>query len=260
MTLSPKLYPKQLTTTFIIAASLLMNSAKADTLLGVYAGAQMWAMESSGSVSTSADDLLSFTYDDERQGSFYVALEHFVPLVPNAKIIVTSLETDGNTTINRNFIFAGETFAVNAELQNTLDLTSTDHILYYEILDNDLISIDLGLNAKKLEGSITVMDKLSNTSSEQEMNGFIPMLYSRAEIGIPATDISLFVEGSYLAIDDNNVMDVNAALEYRMIDSIAMNMAFQLGYRSIQAELNDIDNTYADIDFTGVYAGVEVHF
>ena len=256
MTLSPKL----LATSSLIAASLLVSTAKADTLLGVYAGAQMWAMESSGSVSTSADDLLSFTYDDERQGSFYVALEHFVPLVPNAKIIVTSLETDGNTTINRDFTFAGETFAVNADLQNTLDLTSTDHILYYEILDNDLISIDLGINAKKLEGSISVTETASNTTSVQDMNGFIPMLYSRVEIGIPATDISLFAEGSYLAVDDNNVMDVNAALEYRVIDSLAMNMALQLGYRSIQAELDDIDNTYADIDFTGVYAGVEVHF
>ncbi|MCP3429308.1 TIGR04219 family outer membrane beta-barrel protein [Opacimonas viscosa] len=251
---------QQIAVSSLIASTLLASSAKSDTLLGVYAGAQMWAMESTGSVATSADDLLSFAYDDERQSSFYVALEHFVPFVPNAKIIVTTLETDGNTTINQDFTFAGETFTVNAELQNILDLTSTDHILYYEILDNDLVSIDVGINAKKLDGAITVRDTVSNTASVQQMNGFIPMLYSRVELGIPATDISLFAEGSYLAIDDNNIMDVNAALEYRVIDSLAMNMAFQLGYRSIQAELDDIDNTYADIDFTGVYAGVEVHF
>lgn len=251
---------KQIASASLIAATLVASSAKADTLLGVYAGAQMWAMESSGSVATSADDLLSFSYDDERQGSFYVALEHFVPLIPNAKIIVTSIETDGNTTINRDFTFAGETFAVNTNLQNVLDLSSTDHILYYEILDNDLISIDLGINAKKLDGSIIVTDTASNMTSEQSISGYIPMAYSRVEIGIPATDISLFAEGSYLAIDDNNVMDINAALEYKVIDSVAMDMAFQLGYRSIKAELDDLDDTYADIDFTGVYAGIELHF
>ena len=101
---------KQVLATACVAATLATPAVKADTLLGLYAGAQMWAMETEGSVATTANDLLAFAYDDERQGSYYIALEHFVPFVPNAKIVITSLETDGVANINSTFNFAGESF------------------------------------------------------------------------------------------------------------------------------------------------------
>ena len=243
----------------VLSGLLLSTTSHADTLLGLYGGAQMWAMESEGAFASDAN-LANFTFDDERQGSYYLAFEHFIPLVPNAKLIHTSFDTDGFTDLSTSFTFGGETFASDTRLDTDVEMSMTDHILYYEILDNDLVSIDLGINAKKIDATISVDDTVNGVTGSQDVTGYIPMVYSKIEFGIPATDWSIFAEGSYLSIDDHSVSDLNAAFEYRIIDSLAVNVALQIGGRAVSIELDDLDNTFTDLKFSGVYAGVEVHF
>lgn len=246
----------------VLSGLFLSTSTQADTLLGLYGGAQMWAMESEGAFASDSN-LANFTFDDERQGSYYLAFEHFVPLVPNVKLIQTSYDTNGFTDLSSSLTFGGETFASDTQLNTDIEMSMTDHILYYEILDNDLVSIDLGINAKKIDANISVTtndDGLAITQGIQDVSGYIPMLYSKIEFGIPATDWSVFAEGSVLSIDDHSVSDLNAAFEYRVIDSLAMNVALQIGARAVTVELDDLDNTYTDLEFSGVYAGIEVHF
>jgi len=243
----------------VLSGLLLSTTSHADTLLGLYGGAQMWAMESEGAFASDAN-LANFTFDDERQGSYYLAFEHFIPLVPNAKLIHTSFDTDGFTDLSTSFTFGGETFASDTRLDTDVEMSMTDHILYYEILDNDLVSIDLGINAKKIDATISVDDTVNGVTGSQDVTGYIPMVYSKIEFGIPATDWSIFAEGSYLSIDDHSVSDLNAAFEYRIIDSLAVNVALQIGGRAVSIELDDLDNTFTDLKFSGVYAGIEVHF
>lgn len=243
----------------VLSGLLLSTTSHADTLLGLYGGAQMWAMESEGAFASDAN-LANFTFDDERQGSYYLAFEHFIPLVPNAKLIHTSFDTDGFTDLSTSFTFGGETFASDTRLNTDVEMSMTDHILYYEILDNDLVSIDLGINAKKIDATISVDDTVNSVSGSQDVTGYIPMVYSKIEFGIPATDWSIFAEGSYLSIDDHSVSDLNAAFEYRIIDSLAVIVALQIGGRAVTIELDDLDNTFTDLKFSGVYAGIEVHF
>ena len=72
----------------LLAASLAMTastSAIADTVLGLYLGAEGWNMSADGGFANNSD-LQQFNFDDETQGSFYVALEHPVPLIPNIKV------------------------------------------------------------------------------------------------------------------------------------------------------------------------------
>lgn len=135
----------------VLGAISTNANSYADTLLGVYAGGQMWAMETEGAFASN-NELATFNYDDERNGSYYLALEHFVPLVPNAKVIHTTMDTNGATNLTGNLSFAGQDYAVNTRLGTDLSLTTTDYILYYEILDNDIISIDVGINAKNIDG------------------------------------------------------------------------------------------------------------
>lgn len=243
----------------VCAGVLATSAAHADTLLGVYAGGQMWAMESEGAFASNTD-LATFTFDDERQGSIYIALEHFIPLVPNVKLARTTLDTDGFTQLNSSFSFGGESFSTDTQLATDIQMTMTDHILYYEIFDNELISFDLGVNAKRIDATLMVDEVGGSASATQDIDGYIPMAYSKIEFGIPATDWSIFAEGSYLAIDDHTISDLNAAFEYRVIDSLAVNVALQIGARAVTIELDDLDDTFTDFEFSGVYAGVEVHF
>ncbi len=245
----------------VLALGAISSSAHshADTLLGLYAGGQMWAMETEGAFASN-NDLANFNYDDERNGSYYLAVEHFVPLIPNVKIIQTSMDTNGATNLSGEFNFGGQDYAINTSLRTDLSLTTTDYILYHEILDNDVVSIDVGINAKNIDGEISVLDEQSNSASDASFSGYVPMVYSRAEVGLPFTSWSVFAEGSYLSFDDHTISDMQAAIEYRAIDSLALNLNFQLGYRSMNIELDDLDSINTELDFSGVFAGVEFHF
>ena len=103
----------------IIAASLavvLCTSAQADTLLGLYIGGQVWATQADGSFGEGEIDQATFSFDDENQGSYFVALEHPIPLIPNIKVSSTTLDTRGGTTINSSFEFGGKTYDTSGQL------------------------------------------------------------------------------------------------------------------------------------------------
>jgi outer membrane protein len=235
-------------------------TSQADTLLGLYAGAQGWNMETTGGFSADGSDV-SFNFEEETKTSFYFALEHFIPLVPNVKLQHTGLDTYGEVNLNTNFTFGGELFAMNTDVTSDVTLTSTDIILYYEFFDNDLISFDFGINAKYLDGElfVTAKDDPSLTAREK-FSGPVPMLYSRLAVGLPLTGFGAYVEGSYLSIGDHSLSDFQAAITYSLMDNLAIDATLQVGFRAITLEVDDLDNIYTDLEFKGAFAGLEVHF
>ncbi|MDM7861431.1 TIGR04219 family outer membrane beta-barrel protein [Alteromonas sp. ASW11-36] len=248
---------------FKIAALALCTSATfnahADTVLGIYAGAQGWDMSTSGGFSDESN-VTQFGFDSETNSSFYAALEHPIPLIPNLKVINTTMDTSGNTVLTSSFTFDGELFTADTDVFTDVQLTTTDFILYYEIFDNDLVSIDLGVNGKYVDGSLLVSDSASSLTAEQAFTGIVPMGYSRVAFGLPFTGLGVYAEGSYLSFDDNTVSDFQVALTYSFIESLALDMTLQVGYRDTTVELEDLDDIYTDLSFDGAFAGIEFHF
>ncbi|MEO3678104.1 TIGR04219 family outer membrane beta-barrel protein [Rheinheimera fenheensis] len=243
-----------------LAGSLVTTAAQADTLLGLYIGADGWRTSTDGSFANN-EQLQSFNFNDKTQSSYYVALEHPLPLLPNIRLQHNQLESNGLTVLNASFSFAGETFAVDTDIANQVDLTNTDYVLYYEILDNDLVSLDLGINAKHIDGSVAVADLGgSGAVAVQDASTFIPMLYTSAIVGLPLTGLELFANGSFVSYDGSRVYDMQAGVAYALLDNLAVDLRLKLGYRAVNLRLDDIDNLYADLDFKGAFAGIELHF
>ncbi|GAB57218.1 TIGR04219 family outer membrane beta-barrel protein [Rheinheimera nanhaiensis] len=243
-----------------LAGSLVTTAAQADTLLGLYIGADGWRTSTDGSFAND-EQLQQFNFNDKTQSSYYVALEHPLPLLPNLRLQHNQLETNGVTALNASFSFAGETFAVDTDIANQVDLTNTDYVLYYEILDNDLLSLDLGINAKHINGSVAVADLGADGAvAVQDTSTVIPMLYSSAIVGLPLTGLELFANGSFVSYDGSRVYDMQAGVAYALLDNLAVDLRLKLGYRAVNLRLDDIDNLYADLDFKGAFAGVELHF
>jgi len=235
-------------------------SGNADTLLGLYVGAQGWNMQTAGGFSEDGTNT-EFDFDDQSQPNLYVAFEHPVPFIPNIKLQRTEMDTSGDVILERNFVFGGKLFAINSEATSDIQLTTTDIILYYELFDNDLISFDVGLNTKYVDGELLVTDKDDPTvNGREEFSGPIPMIYSRLAVGLPLTGFGAFVEGSFLSVDDHTLSDYQAAVTYSLLENLAIDATFQLGYRAVSLELEDLDGIYSDLEFKGVYAGLEVHF
>ena len=245
-----------------VSALLSSLSAQADTVLGLYAGASAWNMETSGGFAENTNTL-AFNFADEHKSNFYVALEHPLPLIPNIKLSRTDMDNSGRVVLTESFTFGGEIFSATTDLTTTNELTSTDVILYYELFDNDVVSFDFGINAKYLDGALVVKetaDASSDPGGREEFSGVLPMLYSKLALGLPFTGWGVYAEGSYLSIDDHTLSDYQAAITYSLLDNLAVDMSFQLGYRTMDLNLNDLDDVYADLEFKGAFAAVEVHF
>lgn len=243
-----------------LSGALLSSAVQADTLLGLYLGADGWRTSADGSFASSAQ-LQDFNFSDKTQASLYLALEHPVPLLPNIRLQHNKLEASGATDLTADFSFDGTLFTAGTDVQNNVDLTSTDYVLYYEIVDNDLLSLDLGINGKHLDGSVAVVETAANGQVvRQNVSQIIPMLYSSVVIGLPLTGLDIFAQGSVISYDGSRLYDAQAGLAYALLDNLAVDMRLKLGYRQVNLRLDDIDDLYTDLDFKGVFAGVEVHF
>jgi outer membrane protein len=242
-------------------ATLLSASVQADTLLGLYIGGHMWANQAEGSFGQGNNNQATFDFDDENQGSFFVALEHPIPLIPNLKIASTTLDTVGGATITGSFTFEGETYSANSVLETTFDASYVDYTFYYELFDNDLLTFDFGITARDLDSQINVVDT-NNTSlnSNLSVSDFIPLLYVNTIIGLPFTGFNVFAEANFLSYDDNSVYDYQIGVSYELVDNLAVDLDLTLGYRAVKLELDDIDDLYSDLTFDGVFVGAIVHF
>ncbi|MFQ3206515.1 MAG: outer membrane protein [Glaciecola sp.] len=243
-----------------LLAAAVVAPVQADTLLGAYVGAQAWNMGTDGGFSNQQSTLTNFAFDDKTNGAFYVALEHPVPLIPNIKVSRTILDTAGVTTLATEFEFNGTLYGNNTILNTDIEMTGTDFILYYEILDNDAVSIDIGINGKYVDGTIMVSEATGNRMTSEDFSGVIPMGYAKVELGLPFTGLGLYAEGSFLAIDDSTASDFQAALTYSFVESLALDMTLQAGYRAMKIELDDVDDLYSNLEFTGVFVGLEFDF
>jgi len=241
----------------ILVTGLLSSSVMADTIGGLYIGGSIWSNEATGEFGEKSG-LVNFNLKDEEQGSFYVALEHPLPLIPNLMVASTTLDTDGTTTLLEDFDFAGDTFSAGTDVGTTFDVSYVDYTLYYELFDNGLFSFDFGLTARNFDGDITVSS--SNESAKISITEIVPMLYVSTIVGVPGTDFNFFANGNLLSIDDHTMYDYQAGVSYELVDNLAVDVNLTLGYRAVKLELEDLDDLYTDIEFKGVFAGAVVHF
>jgi outer membrane protein len=241
----------------LLIAGLVAASAEADTVLGLTMSVDAWDMDSSGSLADSSD-LQGFDHGSETPAAFSFALEHPVPLIPNFRLRFADMSSSGQTDIHRTFNFGGVSYPTNASLGTEFNLQSSDFIFYYELLDNETVSFDLGLNGKYLDGDILVSD--GTNSSKETFKGVVPMLYGAVKFGIPTTRISVFGDFNLLNVGDHTLRDYQAGAAYTLIDNMAVDFSLRGGYRRFSLELDDLDGIYTDWSFDGLFLGIEADF
>jgi outer membrane protein len=242
----------------LVMAGLWTASTQADTVLGLTMGVDAWDMDSSGSLADTGSLQEDFDHDSETPANFSFALEHPVPMFPNFRLRFTDLSSSGTNDIDSEFSFGGATYAVNTRLGTEFNLQSSDFVFYYELLDNDTVSFDLGLNGKYLDGDVEASD--GTTKTRESFKGMVPMLYGALEFGIPTTRFSVFGDFSLLSIGDHTLRDYQAGAAYTLVENMAVDFSVRGGYRRFDLELDDLDGIYADWAFDGLFLGIEADF
>ncbi len=160
--------------------------------------------------------------NNKSSASIYASFEHFVPIIPNFKIRYT------------NFDYTNSTKFVDAELNKT------DLILYYEVFDNSLFSIDLGANFQYMDASYGFKDS----------KNWKPAVYGQALVSM-STPFEIFAEAS---IGKDNY-DAQAGVSWVM-DLIAADAKLKLGYRKQEYKKS---NAF-DHSSENVFLGLEFNF
>lgn len=212
----------------ILLASLITSasfSASADMLIGGDVELNLWQQNQRFNGNDSGDNT-SYTFE--------ASVEHFIPLIPNAKFAQSSVDGD------------------------TLKYTKQDFTLYYEFLDNDLVSLDAGVGITSLsDGEVYAHDILGWENFE----GSIPHLYGAAEVGILGTPLFIFAKGTGIAYHDNEMLDLSLGVQFA-IPMGPFDLELQGGYRTQQFNLDGFDDLSVEInaETKGLFAGVNIDF
>lgn len=242
-----------------IFAMAVSSASSADTI-GFWAGGGMWNWDVSGTFRYQATD----TFDVENPGSgnylnwadddsttLFAIIEHPVPLIPNVKVFTTSLETRGTGQATASF--GGAT--LTGSITSNLDMNMSDITLYWDILDN-VVGLDFGITAKMIDGSITVTNDADSSTDTANFDATIPMLYAGIDISLPLTGLMIGVNGAYIGYDGSELTEYHAYIRY---DSDYV-FGVEAGIKSFNIQLDDIDQSYGELEFTGAYAQLYLHF
>ena len=239
-----------------LLALLGASAAQADTIGGIYLSADYWQYDGTADVAQTGKKKSQFSFDQQQQPALAVSIEHPVPVLPNVRVRYVPLK--GNDTQNVNVLeFGGLTFGQDVNLD--IDLTSTDMILYYEVLDN-VVSADIGIAAKLIQGEIVAKEKFSLKKHKISLDQPVPMIYASAGGKLPLTGFSVKAEVAGVSYQNNQLTDAQVEIKYDFIDNMAVDIGLKAGYRQLSATLEDVEDTDADIDFKGPYLGLEVNF
>jgi len=264
-------------------AALFMANVQADTV-GLYLGGQIWQSEYSGGFGKKSA-LIDFNYKEELQSSFFVAVEHPFTLLPNVRISRTNFDTSSQTNSTQEFSFTDDASdivhetLINTDVETRFDVSYVDYTLYYELLDNRSISLDLGLTLRDFDGAITATENITTVNNWSDIFGnpytatrnddfknkiktedIEPMLYIATNIGLPLTGLSVFAQGDFLLESGRTISDYQIGLRYDLIDSQMVDFNVTLGYRTVKMEFENSDGLFSDPEIKGTFIGVIAHF
>lgn len=243
----------------ILAAAittLLPAVTLADTV-GFKVGAYQWQQDYEGQITTEGelnnvdlqDDL---GFDDEDGKTYFIALEHPVPVIPNILLSKTEMEIQSASTLSRSVTFDGKTYTASTDVSSDVDLSHTDITLYYEVLDN-WVNLDIGLTARIFDGGFSISDN-SQTASE-DFDHAIPLLYIATRFDLPLTGLYIGASANGLTYSDASLIDYQVNVGYES----SIGLGVELGLRKFDIDYED-DEDQADLTVDGGYLGVYYHF
>jgi len=207
---------KQICTAILASAICMPSMAMLD--LDVYTGIDYRTTDTKQSDSGINQDM-----KDTNNLSGYLAIEHFIPMIPNAKLKYSDLTTESSAD------------------STTIDGSAANAILYYQLFDNDLFEFDLGLAYTRLESDLD--------------NKNLGQAYAAAKLQIPGSGIHTFAELISGSLSSDKATDAELGLAYTFNPDSILNIAVRAGYRYQDAQINEFKR-----ENKGLFAGLELHF
>lgn len=201
----------------IFSIALLTTSGFSDMIKLEAGGGSLLNIENKGQYQFSGTmnqfDTVNFEKKISESYYLYADIEHFVPLVPNARIEYYDTKTKGKTS--ENITFSGSSFFPDS--LNNVEYRSLEGILYYS-LPLPVVDIDFGAGVNEITGSLSLSDGVQ--TSTKSYSKTIPFLYGNVQLNIPTTNIGLEANIKYnkSTITDTEFIESLLKVTYSLSD------------------------------------------
>lgn len=238
----------------VLASSAMADFTRAEIGVGV------WAQSPKGSATytdSGADGSYVSAKKDNTKPYIWAIIKHPLPILPNLRLEYAAIEDDGSATGRfKDFNIGSATTSLS------YDMKQYDIIPYYNILDNtSWMTFDLGLDIKIVDASYTAAPSTPFAGYSDSVIFPIPLLYARARVEIPSTDVGIEADIKYISTGDSTVYDARAKVDYTFDFSHVVQPALEVGYRVQKLDIDESGvDAKLDIDFSGFYAGLMVRF
>ncbi len=238
----------------LLVAMLLMSAltSKAD-FLGIHGGVGYWDTQFGGKIledRVDLDDDLNLSGDSSYH--LWIAFEHPVPVLPNIKIAHTKMKDSGDGRVTKEFEFKGTVFTIGRDVRTEIDISHTDLILYYEIVDTGL-ELDIGVIARWIDAEV----KINSTKTSGDI--VLPVLYASGKVSLPFTGTYFAGEVNYIGYDGDSLLDYTLKAGWETENFIFPEFGVEIGYRDYSVEL-DISSLNFDIRVDGIFVNLTAHF
>lgn len=248
----------------------------ADTIFGVYAGVRMWQQDYEGDFHLPALDIRPIDVDDDIDleknfnPTFYIAVEHFIPFLPNIKLQHTDITSNDDSNVDLYYTYLGRDFPVGTDVETDVDLSYDALVLYYEVLDN-WVNLDIGLAIVDFNSDLIIKQKQAGGFvGKTPIDETVPLLYTRTELQLPFTGLSGGAEISMIRYDGHEIMNISAFLAYKLNWGLSATLGYEYtainldGLRATVGVGNGSPGTVtpinADLKAKGPFLGLNYHF
>jgi outer membrane protein len=241
-----------------LASAVGMGPVQADTIFGVHASAHLWRPDLSGTIGQTTDSFDLSAEFSERSAdseSVMVAVEHFIPLLPNLMFRRTPVDWSA-ASVNATGTLGS--ISLSGDVSANIDLSATDATFYYELLDN-WITADLGLSLRRLDGTASAAQR-DGDSEVLSFSDTVPMLYGHARFDLPFTGLAAGARGNVTGDGSGEMVDIEAYLHLEVDLLPLIDVGIEGGVRRLAMEFEDLDSLNADATLNGAYIAITAHF
>lgn len=252
----------------IFAAIMLASTSTAHAdLFDISAGLNLWNTNMNvRSYYYGLSNENNFKDENQIKPVVWAKIEHKIPVLPNLKLRYTDLDHQSRKIISNDFALDNNRYTEQSKVTIETKLSHLDVTPYYNTVNNDTMSLGIGLNLKIGDFKFKATD--GTYPSESNLRDISIYPYICTEIKLPF-DISIKGDASGLNIAGSNdilIYDSEIVLAWKMFDVTDVDASLEAGYRRIYAIYKDDFDEHHGTDLElkykskGFFAGISVNY
>lgn len=226
-------------------------------MLGVRAGFEYWRAQPEV-VAGDTGAAGRWSLNDANGLAWAARFEHPIPLLPNVAVRYGQNDYSAQTPLLNSLRLGQISYGAGQNTWQHQKYQHYDVTAYYELLDSPLLSVDLGLTARKL----WVKSQLNTSAlkSSADLSVLLPLLYLDTEIGVWGTDTVFFANANYSRYQSDLNYDWQAGIAWRFIDVALFQAYLRGGWQYSKLAVADRDHLDVQANTSGGFVGLYLDF